>query len=129
VQLFHRIVQLSGELNTPVAPPPTMAILTLPLAPRLEYFSGTGSAFPDGNDAPGAGYRGKCSSLSRPGVKVVRGTAQRHHQRVVRQFTLGNQQLAFLVTQLGQRDGFASRLISTTEPSWNWKPWLRAWAR
>ena len=39
-------------------------------------------------------------------VEVVRGTSQRHHQRVVRQLTLGHQQLALLVMQLGKGDRF-----------------------
>ncbi len=28
------------------------------------------------------------------------------------------------IAQLAEGDGFPSRLISTTEPSWNWKPWF-----
>ena len=39
------------------------------------------------------------------GVEVIRGTAQRHHQRVVRQFTLSHQQLAFFIAQLAEGDG------------------------
>ena len=39
-------------------------------------------------------------------VEVVRRTSQRHDQRVVRQLTLGHQQLALLVMQLGEGDRF-----------------------
>ncbi len=41
------------------------------------------------------------------GVEVVRGAAQRHNQRVIRQLALWYQQLALLITQLCQGNGFA----------------------
>ncbi len=40
------------------------------------------------------------------GVEIIGGTAQGHHQRVIGQLALRNQQLAFIITQLSQRDGF-----------------------
>ena len=41
------------------------------------------------------------------GVEVVRGAAQRHNQRVIRQLALRYQQLALLITQFCQGNGFA----------------------
>ncbi len=51
VQLLDRVVQFSGS-STPVAPPPTIAMFTLPFAPGWRSISGTDSASPGGSDAP-----------------------------------------------------------------------------
>ncbi len=39
-------------------------------------------------------------------IEIVGGTTQRHHQRVIRDFALRNQQLALLIAQLGKSNGF-----------------------
>ncbi len=38
-------------------------------------------------------------------VEIIRGAAQRHHQRVIRDFALRHQQFALFITQLGNGDG------------------------
>ncbi len=72
VQLLDRVVQFSGEF-TPVAPPPTIAMFTLPFAPRLRSISGTDSASPGGSDAPGAVIEENAVLFDTWCIEIVRG--------------------------------------------------------
>ncbi len=75
VQLLDRVVQFSGEFYT-VAPPPTIAMFTLPFAPRLADISGRDSASPGESDAPGAGYQENAVLFDTRRIEIVRGATQ-----------------------------------------------------
>ena len=106
VQLFHRIMQFSGELHAGGAAADNGDV-------HFTVGTQVGGVFEEQVEH----FLMETTRLMRVveenavlfharGVEVIRGTAQRHHQRVVRQFTLSHQQLAFFIAQLAEGDGF-----------------------
>ena len=106
VQLFHRIVQLSGELHAGGAAADdgdiyftVSAEVSRVFKEQVEHFLMEATRLVRVVEENAVLFYAR-------GIKVIRGTAQRHDQRVVRQFTLSHQQLAFFIAQLAEGDGF-----------------------
>ena len=106
VQLFHRIVQLGRQLNAgrAAADDGDIHLAVRPevrriLEEQIQHFLMETTRLMRIIEEDAVLFHARR-------VEVVRRTSQRHDQRVVRQLTLGHQQLALLVMQLGEGDRF-----------------------
>ena len=107
MQLLHRIVQLSGQLNARRTAADNGDIdLTVRthiagvLQEQVQHFLMETTRLVRVIEEDTVLFHARR-------VEVVGGTAERHDQRVIRQFALRNQQLTFFITQFCQSDGFA----------------------
>ena len=105
VQLFYRIVQLSGEFNTRRTAAhngdihfSVSAQIRGILQEQIQHLLVETTRLMRVIEENAVFFHAR-------GVKIVGRTAQRHHQRVIRHFTLRNQQLTLLIAQLSESNG------------------------
>ncbi len=107
MQLFHRVVQLSRKLDAR-RPPTNNRDINLPvrthiagvLQEQVQHFLVETTCLMWVIEEDTVLFYTWC-------VEVIGGTAQRHDQRVIRQFALRDQQFPFFIAQLCQGNGFA----------------------